>query len=139
MPHSYSAASGSIMSRSANPSDPMTSAMGQERRYAADARRRVVANQWERRRGSDGLVRAQVPSDVAYDFFMLQYRRELESRPAPVKEFEAAMDALCRAFGQRQIPVRRSPQPRQRKSAVEAAERARKYGPQLDAMVLLAG
>jgi hypothetical protein len=66
---------------------------------AADARRRVVANQWERRRCSDGLVRAQVPSDVAYDFFMLQYRREPESRPAPVKEFEAAMDALCRAFG----------------------------------------
>jgi hypothetical protein len=87
------------MSRSANPSDPMTSAMGQERRYAADARRRVVANQWERRRRSEGLVRAQVPSDVAYDFFMLQYRRELESRPAPVKEFEAAIDALCRAFG----------------------------------------
>jgi hypothetical protein len=65
---------------------------------AADAGRRVVANQWERRRCSDGLVRAQVPSDVAYDFFMLQYRREPESRPAPVKEFEAAMDALCRAF-----------------------------------------
>ena len=65
---------------------------------AADARRRVVANQWERRRCSDGLVRAQVPSDVAYDFFMLQYRRELESRPAPVKEFEAAMEALCGIF-----------------------------------------
>jgi hypothetical protein len=66
---------------------------------AADARRRVIANQWERRRCGDGLVRAQVPSDVAYDFFMLQYRREPESRPAPVKKFEAAMDALCRAFG----------------------------------------
>ena len=66
---------------------------------AADARRRVVANQWERRRCSDGLVRAQVPADVAYDFFMLQYRHEPESRPAPVNEFEAAMDALCRAFG----------------------------------------
>jgi hypothetical protein len=65
---------------------------------AADARRRVVANQWERRRCSDGLVRAQVPSDVAYDFFMLQYRNEPESQPAPVKEFEAAMEALCRAF-----------------------------------------
>ena len=66
---------------------------------AADARRRVIANEWERRRCGDGLVRAQVPSDVAYDFFMLQYRREPESRPAPVKDFEAAMDALCRAFG----------------------------------------
>jgi hypothetical protein len=30
----------------------------------ADARMRVVANQWERRRCTDGLVRAQVPSDV---------------------------------------------------------------------------
>jgi hypothetical protein len=66
---------------------------------AADARRCVVANQWERRRCGDGLVRAQVPADVAYDFFMLQYRHEPESRPAPVNEFEAAMDALCRAFG----------------------------------------
>jgi hypothetical protein len=56
-------------------------------------------NQWERRRCSDGLVRAQVPSDIAYDFFMLQCRREPKSRPAPVKEFEAAMDAPCREFG----------------------------------------
>jgi hypothetical protein len=66
---------------------------------AADARRRVVANQWERRRCGDGLVRAQVPSEVAYDFFMLQHRHEPESRPAPVNEFEAAMEALCRIFG----------------------------------------
>jgi hypothetical protein len=65
----------------------------------ADARRRVVANQWERRRCSDGLVRAQVPSDVAHDFFMLRYRRRPESRPAHVNEFEAAMEALCRIFG----------------------------------------
>jgi hypothetical protein len=64
----------------------------------ADARRRVVANQWERRRCSDGLVRAQVPSDVAHDFFMLRYRRPPESRPATVNEFEAAMDTLCRVF-----------------------------------------
>jgi hypothetical protein len=48
---------------------------------------------------SDGLVRAQVPSDVAHDFFMLRYRRPLESRPAPVNECEAAMEALCRIFG----------------------------------------
>jgi hypothetical protein len=66
---------------------------------AADARRRVVANQWERRRCSDGLVRAQVPADVAHDFFMLRYRHQPESRPAPVNEFEAAMAALCRIFG----------------------------------------
>jgi hypothetical protein len=65
----------------------------------ADARRRVVANQWERRRCSDGLVRAQVSSDVAYDFFMLRCHHQPESRPAPVNEFAAAMEALCRVFG----------------------------------------
>jgi hypothetical protein len=53
----------------------------------ADARRRVVANQWERRRCSDGLVRAQVPSDVAHEFFMLRYRHQPESCPASVNEF----------------------------------------------------
>jgi hypothetical protein len=66
---------------------------------AADARRRAVASQWERRRCGDGLVRAQVPSDVAHDFFMLRYRQQPESRPAPGNEFEAAMEALCRVFG----------------------------------------
>jgi hypothetical protein len=66
---------------------------------AADARRRVVANQWERRRCTDGLIRDQVPSDVAHDFFMLSYRLQPESRPAPVNEFEVAMEALCRIFG----------------------------------------
>jgi hypothetical protein len=66
---------------------------------AADARRRVVANQWERRRCGDGLVRAQVPSEVAHDFFMLRYRHQPESRPAPANEFEAAMETLCRVFG----------------------------------------
>jgi hypothetical protein len=65
----------------------------------ADARRRVAANQWQRRRCSDGLVRAQVPSDVAHECFMLRYRHQPESGPAPVKEFEAAMEALCRIFG----------------------------------------
>jgi hypothetical protein len=65
----------------------------------ADARRRVVANQWERRRCSDGLVRAQVPSDVAHDFFMLRYRPQANSRPAPVNDFGAAMETLCRVFG----------------------------------------
>jgi hypothetical protein len=66
---------------------------------AADARRRVVANQWERRRCGDGLVRAQVPSDVAHDFFMLSHRHQPESRPATVNEFEAAMETLRRIFG----------------------------------------
>jgi hypothetical protein len=66
---------------------------------AADARRRVVASQWERRRCGDGLVRAQVPSEVAHDFFMLRCHRQPESRPAPANEFEAAMEALCRIFG----------------------------------------
>jgi len=65
---------------------------------AADARRRVVASQWERRRCGDGLVRAQVPSDVAHDFFMLRCHHQPEPRPAPMNEFEAAMEALCRIF-----------------------------------------
>ena len=66
---------------------------------AADARVRVVANQWERRRCGDGLVRAQVPSEVAHDFFRMLFRPQPESRPAPVNEFEARMEALCRVFG----------------------------------------
>jgi hypothetical protein len=66
---------------------------------AADARRRVVANQWERRRCGDGLVRALVPSQVAHDFFMLSDRDEPESRAAPTNDCEAAMEALCRIFG----------------------------------------
>jgi hypothetical protein len=66
---------------------------------AADARRRVIANQWERRRCGDGVVRAQVPPDVAHDFFMLSCRSQPESRPGPANEFEAAMAALCRIFG----------------------------------------
>ncbi len=66
---------------------------------AADARRRVIANQWERRRCGDGVVRAQVPSEVAHEFFMLSCGSEPESRPAPANDFEAAMAALCRIFG----------------------------------------
>ena len=31
---------------------------------AADARRRVIANEWERRRGHDGLTRALLPPEV---------------------------------------------------------------------------
>jgi hypothetical protein len=70
---------------------------------AADARRRVVANQWERRRCSDGLVRAQVPPTVAHDFFTMQRCGEPEcgepeAQPEPASDFEAAMETLCRIF-----------------------------------------
>jgi hypothetical protein len=65
---------------------------------AADARKRVVANQWERRRCGDGLVRVQVPCEVAHEFFMLRYSHQPESRPAPANEFGAAMEALRRIF-----------------------------------------
>jgi hypothetical protein len=65
---------------------------------AADARKCVVANQWERRRCGDGLVRVQVPSEVAHDFFMLRDSHQPESRPAPANEFAAAMEALRRIF-----------------------------------------
>ena len=71
---------------------------------AADARRRVVASQWERRRCSDGLVRAQVPADVAHDFFMSRHSGQPQSQPAPARqtagEFEAAMQTLCRIFAE---------------------------------------
>jgi hypothetical protein len=65
----------------------------------AGARRRVIANQWERRRYSDGLTRAQLPPDVAHEF-MLRYARKHESRGATVDEFDAAMVALRRVFSQ---------------------------------------
>jgi hypothetical protein len=65
----------------------------------AGARRRVIANQWERRRYSDGLTRAQLPPDVAHEF-MLRYARKHESRGATVDEFDTAMVALRRVFSQ---------------------------------------
>jgi hypothetical protein len=55
----------------------------------AGARRRVIASQWERRRYSDGLTRAQFPPEVAHEF-MLRYRSEHESRGASIDEFDAA-------------------------------------------------
>jgi hypothetical protein len=67
--------------------------------YTASARRRVIANQWERRRYSDGLTRAQVPPEVAHEF-MLRYARKHEARAASVDEFDAAMVALRRVFSQ---------------------------------------
>jgi hypothetical protein len=65
----------------------------------AGARRRVIANQWERRRYSDGLTRAQLPPEVAHEF-MLRYARQHQSRGASVDEFDAAMVALRRVFSQ---------------------------------------
>jgi hypothetical protein len=55
----------------------------------AAARRRVIASQWERRRYSDGLTRAQLPPEVAHKF-MLRYSSKHESRGAPVDDFDAA-------------------------------------------------
>ena len=36
----------------------------------ASARRRVIANQWERRRYGDGLTRALLPSEFAHEFML---------------------------------------------------------------------
>jgi hypothetical protein len=66
---------------------------------AAGARRRVVAKQWERRKCSDGLIRALLPSEVAHDF-MLHYRSNHEARSAPAHEFDAAMAALRNVFNE---------------------------------------
>jgi hypothetical protein len=79
---------------------------------------------------------ADVNAIVRRDFFMLQYRREPDSRRAPVKEFEAAMDALCRAFGAAG-PSGASATTTTEECGREAAERAHKYGPQLDATTFL--
>jgi hypothetical protein len=65
----------------------------------AGARRRVIANQWERRRYSDGLTRAQLPPDVAHEF-MLRYRSKHEPSGSLTNEFDAAMAALRRVFSQ---------------------------------------
>jgi hypothetical protein len=64
----------------------------------AGARRRVIANQWERRRYSDGVTRALLPSEVAHEF-MLRYKSKHES----VLEFDAAMAALRRVFSQTEV------------------------------------
>ncbi|HEY6254591.1 MAG TPA: hypothetical protein VIY51_02250 [Xanthobacteraceae bacterium] len=73
---------------------------------AAGARRRVIENQWERRRCTDGLTRVLAPADVAHDF-MLDHAAKHESRVASTNEFagefdnefDAAMAALRRVFG----------------------------------------
>jgi hypothetical protein len=75
----------------------------------AGARRRVIANQWERRRYSDGVTRALLPSEVAHEF-MLRCKNKHES----VHEFDAAMAALCRVFSQAEVAIcteDRPPQP----------------------------
>jgi hypothetical protein len=61
----------------------------------AGARRRVIANQWERRRYSDGVTRALLPAEAAHEF-MLRHKSKHES----VHEFDAAMAALRRVFSQ---------------------------------------
>ena len=65
----------------------------------AGARRRVIANQWERRRYSDGLTRAQLPPEAAHEF-MLRYRSKHESRGELANEFDAEMAVLRRVFSQ---------------------------------------
>jgi hypothetical protein len=64
----------------------------------AGARRRVIANQWERRRYSDGVSRALLPPEAAHEF-MLRHKSEHES----VHEFDAAMAALRRVFSQPEL------------------------------------
>ncbi len=74
---------------------------------AAEARRRVIANQWERRRCTDGLFRAELPADVAHDY-MLRYRGERQVQEdfdaddefPPANGFEAAMAALRQVFAE---------------------------------------
>lgn len=78
---------------------------------AADARRRVIANQWERRRCTDGLFRAQLPPEAAHEF-MLRYRSRQEPPAADSSNltskltrnlesnFEAAMAALRQVFAE---------------------------------------
>jgi hypothetical protein len=58
---------------------------------AADARRRVIADQWERRRGHDGLTRALLPAEVAHDY-MSGYRSRNETPCAGANDFAAAND-----------------------------------------------
>jgi hypothetical protein len=65
----------------------------------ADARRRVIANQWERRRCTDGVFRAQLPPEAAHEY-MLRYRGTRESPSIGASNFEAAMAALRRVFAE---------------------------------------
>jgi hypothetical protein len=66
---------------------------------AAGARGRVIANQWERRRCSDGQFRVQLPPEAGHEF-MVSYASQCETRSAGPDQFDAAMAALRRVFGQ---------------------------------------
>lgn len=65
---------------------------------AAAARSRVIFNQWERRRCSDGRTRVLLPPEAAHEF-MLGHSRKHESHLNAGDEFDAAMAALCRVLG----------------------------------------
>jgi hypothetical protein len=84
---------------------------------SAEARRRVIAGQWERRRCNDGLTQVKLPGDVAHDY-MLGYAAKFEPKveplyeppyeephEEPMHEFDAAMAALRRVFGQVEQPA----------------------------------
>jgi hypothetical protein len=71
---------------------------------AASARSRVIFNQWERRRCSDGLTRVLLPPELAHEF-MLRHSRSHELCVNSGDEFEAAMAALRRVLGAEPNPL----------------------------------
>jgi len=66
---------------------------------AGEARRCVIANEWERRRGHDGQTRALLPPEVAHDY-MLGYRGRQQTPCAPASNFETAMATLRRVLAE---------------------------------------
>jgi hypothetical protein len=66
---------------------------------AAAARSRVIFNQWERRRCSDGLTRVLLPPELAHEFMLAHSRRHELCVKEGGDEFDAAMAALCRVLG----------------------------------------
>jgi hypothetical protein len=77
---------------------------------AAAARSRVIFNQWERRRCSDGLTRVLLPPEAAHEF-MLGHSRKHELCSNSGDEFDAAMATLCRVLGAEPSPLaERSPE-----------------------------
>jgi hypothetical protein len=65
---------------------------------AASGRSRAILSQWERRRCTDGVMRVQLPAELAHEF-MLGYASKHVGRLGTDDEFGAAMAALCRVFG----------------------------------------
>ena len=65
---------------------------------AASARSRVIFNQWERRRCSDGVTRVLLPPERALEF-MLRHGRKHELRFQSGDDFNAAMAAVCLVLG----------------------------------------